>query len=376
MIKCHNLRTMGFVRTLLRLLLWALIVLVVVATLLPLLPSSRWWIRIWDYPRLQTFFLALVALLFYYIFYYRKLKRARLLMLALAGIVIYQGYKAFPYTPFAPVQVKQTEGDPQDTDFLSLLVSNVLQYNKDYERLMDIIEAEQPDIVITLESDTVWQERLDLLEVSFPHVVRLPLDNTYGMHLYSRRPLEDTKVMYLLEPDIPSVETKVQLHSGKWVYLYVVHPRPPVPGESDDSRERDAEIVLIGKMAKERLAEGGVIVAGDFNDVAWSPTTELFQEVSGLLDPRKGRGFFNTFHARWPIFRWPLDHVFHSQHFKLASMQRLPSIGSDHFPIMIRLSYEPEERAEQPQPQPDEDTQAEAEKKIEKGITDDDSPGE
>lgn len=335
---------MAFLRSLLRILLVALIVLVFVGTLLPLFPSSRWWVRIWDYPRLQAFFLALLAMLLYYIFFYYKRKRGTFLMLALVAIVAYQAYKAFPYTPLAPKQVLQSEGDPQDTDFISLLVANVLQDNQEHQRLLAMVEAQQPDLLITLESDSVWQEALGLLHLSYPHKVRVPLSNLYGMHLYSRKPLSESKVMYLLEQDIPSIETKVQLQSGQWVSLYIVHPRPPVPGESEDSRERDAEIVLIGKMAKEKVSEGGVIVAGDFNDVAWSPTTELFQEVSGLLDPRKGRGFFNTFHAQYPLFRWPLDHVFHSQHFKLASMQRLPDIGSDHFPIMIRLSYEPNEK--------------------------------
>lgn len=367
---------MGFLKSVSRFLLWALIMLVFTASLLPLLPSSQWWIRLWDYPRLQTFFLALLALLLYYIFHFHKRKRGLLLMLALIVVVAYQGIKAFPYTPFAPKEVKQTEGDPQDTDFIGLLVANVLQENTAHERLLDMIEAEQPDLVVTLESDTVWQQALSLLEISYPHFVRIPLSNTYGMHLYSRLPLAETEVMYLLEPDIPSIKTKVQLQSGEWTFLYVVHPRPPVPGESDDSRERDAEIVMIGKMAQLKQQESGVIVAGDFNDVAWSPTTELFQEVSGLLDPRRGRGFFNTFHVQWPVFRWPLDHVFHSQHFKLAAMQRMPSIGSDHFPIMIRLSYEPEEKGEQPKQQPDEDTEEDAELLIEKGMQDDDAPGE
>jgi len=59
-----------------------------------------------------------------------------------------------------------------------------------------------------------------------------------------------------------------------------------------------------------------------------------------LLDPRIGRGLYSSFHAHYPLVRFPLDHVFHSNHFRLAELKRLPNIGSDHFPIFISLMYE------------------------------------
>jgi hypothetical protein len=47
---------------------------------------------------------------------------------------------------------------------------------------------------------------------------------------------------------------------------------------------------------------------------------------------------FNTFNAFHWFARWPLDHVFLSNHFKIKQIQRLPAMGSDHFPLMIELA--------------------------------------
>ncbi|MGB8375311.1 MAG: endonuclease/exonuclease/phosphatase family protein, partial [Salegentibacter sp.] len=72
-----------------------------------------------------------------------------------------------------------------------------------------------------------------------------------------------------------------------------------------------------------------------------------------------GRGFFNTFHAEHPLLRWPLDHVFHSKDFSLIEITREWSIGSDHFPIYIKLCYKPE--LENKQEKPEKNTQEEEE---------------
>jgi len=116
--------------------------------------------------------------------------------------------------------------------------------------------------------------------------------------------------------------------------MYVVHPEPPV--FSHDTMGRDSEIAHIGlEAARDDLP---TVVTGDLNDVAWSRTTGTFQRLSGLLDPRVGRGFYNTFNAFHWWARWPLDHLFHDPQFRIISISRLPKIGSDHFPMLFILA--------------------------------------
>jgi endonuclease/exonuclease/phosphatase (EEP) superfamily protein YafD len=351
-----------------------LFLLALAATVIPLIPSKEWYVQIFDYPRLQTFFVAVLALAWYAVFYFRRGIRGYTMVLMLLGVIVVQGYKAWPYTSFGSKQVLWSDGKVSDANVISLFICNVLQTNDRYDAVIEKIRAYKPDVLITTETDSTWQKALSVLEPQFPYRVPVPQSNTYGMHLYSRFPLGESGVRYLVEPDIPSIRSKVQLPSGKWVTLYVVHPRPPVPTEASDTKERDAEIIMVGR--ESRREKGGVIVAGDFNDVAWSENTELFQKVSGFLDPRRGRGFYNTFHAKVPVFRWPLDHVFHSAHFKLVSMERVAPVNSDHFPVYIKLSYEPHEKEEQPVIKPDADTEKKAKETIIEGKNDKDKPGE
>src|SRR5690606_33497918 len=248
----------------------------------------------------------------------------------------YQLKMVLPYTFIWKKQVKQVKQDQLDPQRqISLIVSNVLTTNTQYHRLIEQIQKHQPDLVLTLETDQTWQNELSVIETDYPYSVPVPLDNLYGMHLYSKLKISDTEVKCILSDEIPSIHNTVTLRFGHPVQLYCLHPKPPSPTEAEDSKLRDAELLIVGDQIKD--LDESCIVMGDLNDVAWSRTTRLFQRISGLLDPRVGRRYINTFHADYPLLRWSLDHVFHSRDFALVHMERLAHIGSDHFPIYLVL---------------------------------------
>ena len=86
-----------------------------------------------------------------------------------------------------------------------------------------------------------------------------------------------------------------------------------------------------------------------------------------MNDPRVGRGFYPTFNANYPLLQWPLDHLFVSPHFELVGIDRLPGIGSDHFPVFATLRYEPKAEVHQEAPQADVEDHKEARQRIAEG---------
>jgi endonuclease/exonuclease/phosphatase (EEP) superfamily protein YafD len=329
----------------------------ILLTLLPFFRHSAWWIRIGDFPRLQIACLCIIVFLLLFVFN-RPFEISESVFLTVILVsALYQFYCVLPYTPFYRKQVQKSRV-PLPKKVIKLLIANVYIENKNPQKLLRLIEKWHPDVVVLAEPDEKWAKELALLEKDYPHTVSCPLDNSYGMMLFSKLKLIEPQLKFLIEEDIPSIHTGVELRSGDTVKLYCLHPRPPAPQESLRSTERDAELLIVGRMTNEHDAP--TIICGDLNDVAWSRTTKLFQKISGLLDPRIGRGLYNSFHADYPLIRFPLDHVFHSNHFRLVEIKRLTHIGSDHFPIYISLSYETTAELVQEEPVADHEEHLEA----------------
>jgi endonuclease/exonuclease/phosphatase (EEP) superfamily protein YafD len=334
--------------------------LMVAAVFLPQVRSDYWVFKVFEYPRLQKLIVIAIMILAWMVvspFNELPMSLGFVLLCVAAGYLV---YKIFPYTVLSSKEMKSI-AIADETRTLQLYTCNVLQDNTRYDRLLTQIKANDPDIVFLMETNKAWEQAVSVIEKDYPYTLKEPLENTYGLLLFSKLPLEDASVKYLVKDDIPSVEANVVLRNGARIKLFGLHPEPPLPGESLYATAKDKELMKIA--LKVRDCNMPCIVFGDFNDVAWSHTTELFRKTSELLDPRRGRGFYSTFSAFNWFFRFPLDYVFCSCHFGLVSMKRMPKNGSDHFATCIRLALAPEKQHEHDTPEADHEELQEAKEK-------------
>lgn len=317
----------------------AFTVLVVAFTVVPLIPIAHGFVRVCEFPRLQIVVLTLVLAVLTLLFV--PMPDGGLLLAFQAAVVVTQGRICLRYTPLWRVQSLPFAGSGDGPSTFDVVSANVKMSNTDHDPLVALVRETAPDMVIFLEVDHQWMAALAPLRADYPFRVETPLDNSYGMVLWSRLELAATEVRHLLLPEVPSIHTEVVLGDGRRFRLHVLHPEPPVPFA--DTLGRDGELILTAREVTDDPMPA--VVAGDLNDVAWSHTTRRFQRLSGLLDPRVGRGFFNSFDARHWWLRWPLDHLFHAPEFRLVRLERLPDIGSDHFPMLFELALTEEEGA-------------------------------
>lgn len=332
-------------------------VFLIIAVFITLVHNDYWVFKVLEYPRLQKTVLIVFALAGWLFFWPELQPFHKILFYGLCAALLYLAYKIWPYTVIAPKEMKTVVAQGT-ANGLKIFAANVLQDNRAYNRMLQQIKDNDPDIIFLLETDSGWENGMRELEQQYPYLLKAPLANTYGLLFYSRMKMKEGKVVYLVKEDIPSIEAVLTLANGQNIKVWGLHPEPPVPGENLYATAKDKELMKVALMVKE--CKLPVIVFGDLNDVAWSHTTELFRKTSRLLDPRRGRGFYSTFSAHHWFIRFPLDYIFCSKEFGLVKMKRMPKNGSDHFATFTHILFSNGLKHEQEAPKADKEELQEA----------------
>ncbi|AZB30419.1 MULTISPECIES: endonuclease/exonuclease/phosphatase family protein [Chryseobacterium] len=340
--------------------------LLLILTILPKIPSPHWIFRFPDFGKIQITYFTIITFAFGFII--EKTEYFWYLQGLLLAMIIYHGITLIKYTPLYKVKKHpQTKNSSKKYHFIS---ANVYQFNTDFEKFIQLINKNKPEIFLTMESNGNWEKALQALEKDYPYQHKVTLENTYGMHFYSKIKIEESKTHYFVADDIPSIEAHLKTEDGFEFVFFGVHPPPPSPTEEETSKERDGDILSVAKRVTE--IKKPVIVVGDFNNVAWSKSSILFRKTSHLIDPRVGHDFVSTFHAKYRLFRFPIDLMFHSEDIFIKDLKTLENFGSDHLPVYCEFfidhhNDDQEERVEEA----DSEEKAEAEEMIEEGKEED-----
>ena len=85
---------------------------------------------------------------------------------------------------------------------------------------------------------------------------------------------------------------------------------------------------------------GPLVAVGDFNSTAWSPYFSDLLNQTRLHDARLGFGLQPTWPTRQILLRIPIDHALVSEEVTVHDFRAGPDVGSDHFPVILDLSFE------------------------------------
>lgn len=303
-------------------------IVLLITSALPFIKNQHWIFRVPEFLKLQILIIQ-IPIFFLSLLYFNESILLQVLNVIQLLFIIYHIFIFIRYTKI--LKKKPISKASKSSESIKIISVNVYQFNTKFQKLRALIEKEKPDILLTMESNEDWEKALRIIENEYTFTHKVTLENTYGMHLYSKLKIIKAKTHFFVADDLPSIEAELETKEGYKFVLFGVHPPPPSPTEEATSKERDGDLLSIAKRI--RNIEYEVICIGDFNNVAWSESSKLFRKTSELIDARIGRGLICTFHANYWFFRVPLDLIFHTPNIFIEELKTYPSIDSDHFPL-------------------------------------------
>ncbi|HZS04889.1 MAG TPA: endonuclease/exonuclease/phosphatase family protein [Blastocatellia bacterium] len=328
---------------LLRDLLLKLIVIVVIGdwlfTVAGYLGHFHWSLDLFSHFRVQYLVVALACVAGFGCF------RARWWVLIGLGCALLNAVVIVPW--YLPRSL--SEARPRAHNF-RVLLCNVLWKNQNYAAVIDLVQAEKPDVFVLQEAEGQWLRAMRPLASEYPFQ-RNVLEHDGRIGCFSRHELQDAGAGVASGNPHQRIVTRLDLN-GRSVSIITLHA--PSPLSREESQERNRQLSEIALVA--RQLPPPTIVVGDFNASLWTPYfTEMVRD-SGLVEARKGFGVLPTwpnFSATlnrplgvniFPLVKIPVDHCLVSPDIKVVNCRTGSDVGSDHLPLIVDLFIDANKR--------------------------------
>lgn len=255
-----------------------------------------------------------------------KIRRAPFILLLFAMLGVWQS-DAGNRLAAVNQSVASTAGD---TTPLRLLHYNLRFDNPQMDSVLAMFARIDADILSLNETSRNWMPKLETLSASYPYRFHCPEWNAIGgTMLLSKLPLNSSNDYCHAYAALGMSTVEID---GEDFEIGTVHMRWPWPASGPEQLVAlEPRLATIGKDA---------IIVGDFNATTWSYAVSRFASLSGMTVQR---GFGGTWMYKYlpsalaPFFGLPIDNVMTKGRLQITSVQSLPSIGSDHLPLLVEF---------------------------------------
>ena len=216
---------------------------------------------------------------------------------------------------------------------IKLLLTNVRSKNNQYNRVIDLVEAEEPDLVFLQEVTDAWVTGMAPLLEKYPYAYAEPRAGSFGLAVFSKIPFES--VQHVDSPPLahPTIVATIMVNDAP---LSIVSTHPMVPIGRRNYEVRNAQLQSIAELVNE--TSGKLVLLGDLNASIWDPRFRQLEVTTGLSNARRGFGVLPTWPTFFPIAMIPIDHALVTDDISVTDIRTAKRIGSDHLPLIVTLT--------------------------------------
>lgn len=299
-------------------------VIVCLATLFGFFGRFSWVMDLFSHFRVQYFLtLAILGFLF-------------LLMRRRRTAVIFIAFACINLVTILPLYFSDQDAASKTGYVMRAMLLNVNTHLGDPERVKQVVQEVDPDILVLEEINFQWVQDLKWLVNSHPHSCVQAREDNFGIGLFSKFPLMEEEIVYIGDIKLPSIVATVDTGREK-IRVIATHPLPPTSAAY--SRWRNDQLEKLPDYVRSPLP---TILLADLNVTPWSYHFRKLLRRTGLINSSRGYGIQPTWPRSFPLLSIPLDHFLHSSEIFIVNKTIGADVGSDHYPVIVDFAIKTE----------------------------------
>ena len=277
-------------------------------------------IQLFSHFRLQYFVISILLLIAF-----TMMKQPKYALALLAAAVFNSLFIVNWYLPI------DSEGGGDQR--LKLILANVHASNDEYQRLVDFISEEDPDMVFLQEITEDWVTGTASLLKDYPYFYAEPRADNFGIAAYSRIPFDSVRHVDSPPLGYPTIIATATVGAEE---LTLISSHPTIPLGKRRYSARNEQIETLVHLVHDN--DRPVVLLGDFNSSLWDARYKDLVQSTGLPSARHGFGILPTWPTFLPFAMIPIDHVQISEGIAVTELRTGRNIGSDHLPLIATLA--------------------------------------